>query len=234
MSYFPLISQRSPRQRAKGLTLLEVLIALSIFSMIGLASYQVLTSTIASQQVGDDYSQQLARQQKALMIIDRDLQQLVARDIRVADQQKAFLLVNEDEYPLEFTRGGWRNPLQQSRSSLQRVAYDVGLHPGAENIDSKYYQSEERYLRRHLWAVLDREEGVEHQIQVLLAGVEELTVAVISDGGRALSWPSANQAAASSKQGQQKQQQIRAIELSINSPVTGDVLRLYPVGLGNE
>jgi general secretion pathway protein J len=173
-----------------GLTLLEVLIALSIFSLIGVASYRVLNTTIASQRVGAVLSEELSAVQKTMLIVDRDLQQVVPRPIRTTTTQMAdYLLVNHENYPLEFTRGGRRNPLELPRSSMVRIAYDVGLHPGAINKDSEHYQSETIFLRRHIWSTLDKTDQEEALVQPLLADVRDLAVAVITKSGRQASWP---------------------------------------------
>ena len=94
---------------AAGLTLLEVLIALSIFSLIGVASYRVLNTSIASQRIGAVLSAELSAVQKTILIVDRDLQQIIRRPIRSNENvSKDYLVVNRENYPLEFTRGGRR------------------------------------------------------------------------------------------------------------------------------
>lgn len=210
-----------------GLTLLEVLIALSIFSLIGIASYQVLNTTISSQQHGDHYSRQLSLQQKAMMIIDRDLQQIVNRDIRISFKDSGdYLQVNNDEYPLAFTRGGRRNPLLLPRSTLQRIAYDVGLHPQVAVPDSLHYKDEQYYLRRHIWSALDRTEQAVPLVQALLPGVVELEVLVITDKGRKQQWPItvATQSAKNTKP-----PKLLAVELTFSNSDGEQLTRLYPV-----
>ncbi|MEH6556963.1 MAG: type II secretion system minor pseudopilin GspJ [Oceanicoccus sp.] len=173
-----------------GLTLLEVLIALSIFSLIGVASYRVLNTTITSQRIGAVLSAELSAVQKTMLIVDRDLQQVVPRPIRTTTAQMAnYLLVNNENYPLELTRGGRRNPLELPRSSMIRIAYDVGLHPDATNKDSEHYQSETIFLRRHIWSALDKTDQQQALVQPLLADVKDLAVAVITKSGRQTNWP---------------------------------------------
>jgi general secretion pathway protein J len=216
-------------QSQRGLTLLEVLIALSIFSLVGVASYQVLNTTITSQRSGDSYSQLLGRQQKALMIIDRDLQQIIARPVRISSSESAaFLQVNSNDYPLEFTRGGRRNPLMLPRSSLQRIAYDVGLHPQVADRDSRHYQDEQRYLRRHVWTALDRPEMTTALVQALLPAVTDLQVSVLTKQGRKAEWPmpvnSKNKQASNSKP-----LQPLGLELILTLTDEQQIRRIYPV-----
>lgn len=175
---------------AAGLTLLEVLIALSIFSLIGVASYRVLNTTIASQRIGAALSTELSKVQKTMIVVDKDLQQIISRLIRTTKTQVAdYLLVNHEKYPLEFTRGGRGNPLELSRSSMTRIAYDVGPHPESTNRNSAYYQSEIMFLRRHIWSALDKTDQQQALVQPLLADVKDLTVAVITESGRKVNWP---------------------------------------------
>ncbi len=213
------------RRQQRGLTLLEVLIALSIFSLIGMASYRVLSATIESQQASEIYSQLLSERQKALNIIDRDLQQLIDRSIRsTAAEQAAFIQVNQELYPLEFTRGGRRNPLMLPRSSMQRIAYDIGPHPQSANRNSQYYRDDRSYLRRHIWSALDREEDAPVIIQTLLPDIEQLSVAVLSEKGRHQEWPLPEQ-----ETNEDEPVKPLAIEIVLENSVGEQLSRLYPV-----
>ncbi|MCR8921799.1 type II secretion system minor pseudopilin GspJ [Dasania sp. GY-MA-18] len=173
----------------QGLTLIEVLIALSIFALIGLGSGRLLSTVISSQQINQEHSQQLASLQRSMSVIDRDLQFFADRPIRAGADQLASLVLAED-YSLELTRAGWRNPLMLERSQLQRVAYDVGYHPQRDDASSPHYQSNVRYLRRHYWPHLDRVERSQSPItQLLMANVIAFDAQAISDQGSHKQWP---------------------------------------------
>ena len=220
-----------PQRHQRGLTLLEVLIALSIFALIGVASFRVLSSVIDTQQTGDRHSQELATFQKALSIIDADLQQLINRNVRVStDEEQVFLTVNQEDYPLQLTRGGWRNPLQLARSSMLRVAYDVGPHPQVNNEKSLFYQDDRSFLRRHYWTVLDRTIEATPRIQALLPDVEAFTIAVLSDAGRHLQWPLAEtQNPNQNVNTPAAAVELLGIELSFDYLPLGILSRLYKV-----
>jgi general secretion pathway protein J len=69
-----------------------------------------------------------------------------------------------NRYPVEFTRGGWSNPLGQPRAGVQRVAYEL---------------DDGRLLRVH-WFVPDHtlsEQPVEREI---LTGVREFRLRFLS------------------------------------------------------
>lgn len=219
------------RRSQGGLTLLEVLIALSIFAMIGVASFRVLSSVVDTQKVGDVHSQQLTRLQKVLTLIDADLEQVVERNIRISEAEVAeYLEVKTGDYALQFTRGGWRNPLQLSRSSLQRIAYDVGPHPDRDKQESSHYQDDKNYLRRHYWRVLDRESSEGVIVQALLADVTDLTVAVINKNGRFTQWPVPKRGAPKAQtEDDKKANKPLALEFSFIHSSHGQLTRLYKI-----
>lgn len=161
--------------RSRGFTLLEVLISLSIFALIGLGTNQVLSTIINTRDVTEFQTEQFIKLQRALSVIERDLNQLTNRPIRdeLGDPLDA-LLVGSNLYNLEFTRLGWRNPIAAPRSNLQRVAY----------------QLLEGELLRHYWLVLDRAEDSLPVTQKLLTGVEDFRITALSaDGETTYLWP---------------------------------------------
>ena len=176
-------------RKACGMTLLELLIALSIFSLVGLASFRILSSMMTVQSVSNDHSSQLGLYQKVAGQLDRDFSQFINRSIRKSlDQTERALELNNDGFAVSFTRGGYGNPLAVQRSQLQRVAYDLGPHPSSTNKNSRFYNSEDLYLRRHSWPQLDRTESAGH-IRALLGKVEIFEVTAITKKGIYKQWP---------------------------------------------
>lgn len=147
----------------RGFTLLELLVAMSIFSVIGLGSYQMLQSVSDSHDRVRSSIDSYTRVNLALTIIQRDFNQFVPRQVRDEYGDPLLPIVFEGEdYLVEFTRTGWTNPVGRPRSNLQRVAYSLD------------FETEE--LSRHFWQVLDRAEDSKPVSQVLLAGVTDFRV----------------------------------------------------------
>ena len=210
---------RSIRGQA-GLTLLEVLIALSIFATIGVTSYRMLGLAIDSEQTAQDHSLQLNQLQKTMSVLNRDLQFHANRAIRSGKQQLAGFIINED-YPLEFSRAAWRNPLQGERSQLQRVAYSIGPHPGKNDPKNAYYGSEQQFLLRHYWPHLDRHSDNDAITQVLFPGITDLKLTVISDKGRHQQWPQV------SRKNESDAPELLGLLMEFNHQQLGAFERLY-------
>ena len=172
----PFRSRSEHYRCSAGFTLVEVLVSLWIFSMIGLAAHLMLRTVIDSHDRTEASREHLASLMRAMSVLETDLSQVVPRGIRdrFGDAQPA-LAVPADESLIEFTRSGWRNPLRTNRSNMQRVSYNV----------------EDEQLIRRFWYVLDRAEDSEPVEQVLLKGVLDLRISVADEPGeQGSTWPS--------------------------------------------
>jgi general secretion pathway protein J len=162
--------------RARGFTLLEVLIAVAIFAVVGIMAYGGLQAVLTQQEIARDNADRFREIQFAVQQLSRDLQQLHPRPVRDELGDGARNAISADarnRYPLEFTRGGWSNPLGQPRAAVQRVAFQL---------------EDGRLLRLH-WFVPDHtlaEEPVERE---LLTGVREFRMRFFSAGGWGEEWP---------------------------------------------
>ena len=107
----------------RGFTLLEVLVATSIFAIISLVSTQLLRSVIKTESIVNLSNKSINGVVRALNVIYRDVSQLAPRNIRdeYGDVSGA-LIVGQGDYILELSRSGWNNPALHSRSELQRHA----------------------------------------------------------------------------------------------------------------
>ncbi|MEI6858796.1 MAG: type II secretion system minor pseudopilin GspJ [Shewanella sp.] len=119
--------------RNRGFTLLEMIIAIAIFAMIGLAANAVLSTVIKNDEVTKEFSTKLRAIQQGFGALERDLGQMVARTTRLLEggrgstvfQTGSDILDSESE-ALVFFRLGWLNPEGiLPRGSIQSVAYVV-------------------------------------------------------------------------------------------------------------
>lgn len=207
---------RLPHHKPAGFTLLEVLIAISIFAVIGLGAYRMLDIIILSQSRVESHLETLRKTERAMQLVSMDFEQLVNRPVRGNyDDKLAAVLSPQQDYLIEFTRQGWRNPLQLPRSQLQRVAYELGsLNSNDDDTGT--------HLLRHYWNVLDRAQDSEPTTQVLLKNVDDLQIRFLGAEGEWHSqWP------ALLASGKQTVGLPTAIIFEIHSPALGQIQRLF-------
>ncbi|WP_298775200.1 type II secretion system minor pseudopilin GspJ [uncultured Shewanella sp.] len=127
------VAQMTRINHQQGFTLLEMLIAIAIFAMIGLASNTVLHTVMLNDESTRDFSAKLKAMQQGFGMIERDFNQMVPRTPRLFEggrgstvfQTGSDILDSESE-AMVFFRLGWLNPDGMlPRGTLQSVAYVV-------------------------------------------------------------------------------------------------------------
>ena len=119
-------AQVTAKYTQQGFTLLEVLIAIAIFSVVSLASFTIFDTVLRG-----DASERQNELQRAFLLMERDFTQIAKRTMRVNGEEpgKRFLQTADDsfladEQAIAFVRNGWTNPgLLLPRSDMQSVAY---------------------------------------------------------------------------------------------------------------
>lgn len=164
-------------RRQRGLTLVELLVALGIFSLVATGSVTVLTLALSGRDQLEAATDQARELERARSLIRSDLMQLAPRAVRDEDGNAEPALVGGDAREaaaprpavatgevvlMRLTRGGWDNPgALRPRAELQRVTYLV----------------REGQLVRRTRPFLDAAPGTPSQDQVLLDGVADADVA---------------------------------------------------------
>ena len=192
------------RNKHAGFTLLELMIAMIIFSFMSIMAYGGLINIFKSNEVITSLEKDLKVLKRTMMFFDRDMRQLVTRPRRNGYDSSEFqpaLASNLDSTGLlEFTRAGVSNPLELVRSSLQRVRYTL----------------EDKKLKRLSWNLVDHIEG-EPSTMTLLDNVESFTLRFLSQaGGWQENWGTENDLP-------------RAVELTLKHEKWGDIKRLILV-----
>lgn len=114
---------RSKEFNLRGFTLIEVLIALAVFAILSTLTASVMNRAFQSRERINARSEYINRFQSTMVLIQREVQQLVPRGIRSNQNQLSPALIGKPHY-IEFTRGGVMNPSsQEKRSHLKRIAY---------------------------------------------------------------------------------------------------------------
>lgn len=156
-----------------GFTLMEMLVALALFAMIGLISSQMLyqTADLSLTMVGR--SEYITDIHRAMSVVDRDMRQIVNRGIR--DELGEFFdpLTLDDGRLLQFSRMGWLNPFDEPRGAVQRVEYSI----------------EDETLTRRYWQVMDRDQASTPVTQTVMEGVDMKFVLEDSEGEQLTTYP---------------------------------------------
>jgi len=142
-----------------GFTLIEILIALFIFTIVALIMTKSLHTILSAQSGTEKNAQQLSETQMALIFISRDLEQAIDRPIvnQQGEVEGSFIA---NRTVIHFTHAGFANPegfLQSS--SLQRSAY----------------RFEQGQLIRDTWDNLDQSSHTRPHSRVLLKGLSEVS-----------------------------------------------------------
>ena len=153
--------------RLWGFTLMEMLVALAIFSMITLISSQFLRQTIFTTDLVLSRGERTEEIHRAMLILTRDLHQVVMRGIRDEGGEVMDPFSLDASVVLEFTRTGRSNYLNQARSTMQRVQYVV----------------EHGSLIRRFWPVLDRALETEAVEQTLITNIQDAEFSIIDSRG---------------------------------------------------
>lgn len=213
------------QRRARGFTLLETLVAITIFALIGLASYRVLSSVMQADQRLEARNEELRRLNRAFWLLQQDIEQLEQRPVRNASGVlEPYLVVKVGDQPLLFTRGGRANPLGLARSGMQRVAYRIDHHPDYDKSDSSHYHEDRLYLLRYTWPQLDGAGDPDKaQKQVLLPDIDKLVVSVFSESGMQTEWPPSQSAQT------QNQEVPMALQVELTHHQLGALKRSFKV-----
>jgi general secretion pathway protein J len=166
------------RGKGNGFTLIEVIIAMSIFAILAILSYSGLHSVIMSKTNTEASLERLQELQMTMLTLSSDLQQISSRDAHDALGGSLHKLSTQSsEYLIEFTRSGWRNPANLPRSSLQRVAY----------------QLKDDALIRIYWPHIDRADDEQRVERTLIHNIESLDIQFLNaDNEWKEDWPSAS------------------------------------------
>jgi len=111
----------------RGFTLVEMIVALFIFSLIAAAGVSILAFSVRAQAAAGERLDDIAALGRLSSSVGADMAQVIARTTRnrAGDPLLAFdgKAVGKGEPFLSFVRSGWTNAEDAPRASLQRVDY---------------------------------------------------------------------------------------------------------------
>ena len=204
-------------RQQRGFTLLEVLVAVFITSMLALGVWQLMNTLLAARDGVDRVSGEFQKVQRAVTLFERDVFQAIDRPVRDGFGDRRMALSSRiSASNLRLTRQGWRNPLGERRSELQRVAWE--------------YDELDQVLTRRYWVVLDRAQDSEAREQQLLEDLESVEFRFIGEGDSWLDdWPDAERSRARGEDAGSAGLP-RAVEMTIEHERFGVIRRVVDLG----
>lgn len=147
-----------------GYTLIEVMIALSVFAIIAGLSASVMIHVFDIRERVALQANQLGDLQWVLTFLNHDTAQFVPRTVRSGDLQ-IFPAFMGEAHVVEFTRGGLSNPnAMAKRSTLKRVAY----------------LCKKSQLIRRSWESLDTPRRTHYEDKILLKDLSQCAFSYVS------------------------------------------------------
>ncbi|MGF1752239.1 type II secretion system minor pseudopilin GspJ [Vibrio makurazakiensis] len=151
-----------------GFTLIEVLVAIAIFSTLSIAAYQVVNQVQRSNELSLERTTRLNELQRALVILDNDFRQMALRQFRTNGEEPSSKLIDwqnnlldSDTKGVMFTRLGWHNPQQQfPRGEVTKVGYRMNGET----------------LERVWWRYSDTPQGQQGVITPILSEIDDFTL----------------------------------------------------------
>lgn len=201
---------QTSHQKSAGFTLLEVIIAIAIFSFLALGANALLVTVIDSNDISSERALELENLQRAMIVMERDFLQMQNRIPRTQGIQNQLVITGgefdfeSDAYGVGFVRGGWQNPqLRLKRSHLQNVAYRL----------------QEGRLERLHTNYVDAVIGTEPKVRVLLQGISDFKVEVLKQVSREFKW----------SESIEDTELPAAIAITIKTDTYGEIRRVFKV-----
>lgn len=118
--------KKTASHKQSGFTLIEVLIALFIFSLISVGATSALTSSLRGQNQMQQRLEGISEIENMRALIRGDMASLILQPRREAyGNSEPYVLRADGQVLLDFTRTGRSNPMDDARGDLQRVIYVV-------------------------------------------------------------------------------------------------------------
>lgn len=194
------------RQKFSGFTLLEILIALFIFTIVSLILVNALHSILTTQASTEKHAARLSELQMAMTLLSRDLEQTINRPITTVSGGVDPPLMGTEK-DVTFTHAGLVNPLGElRRSTLQRTRYRLG----------------KGVLFRESWEALDQTPYTQLNTRAILSNVAKISYQYLDQNGNfQVRWPPTTQTST--------EPLPHAVKITIELIDLGSITQLYLV-----
>ncbi len=163
------------QKRQKGLTLVEVAVAVAIMAVIYVLSNQAISVATGAFEVSERAGKRIEKIDRAWFFIKQDLRNFLAHSVRQPFGGDVPPLVIEFGQPvwLALLRSGNPNPLSLPRTEMQRVAYKF----------------EDEIITRYTWQDPSQVDFELAREQRILDGVENIEIKVLPPTAKSIDGP---------------------------------------------
>ncbi len=203
-------------RRARGFTLLELLVALFIAAVMFAMGYGAIRQALNGRDTIQQQQAKLLEVQTAMRVLEQDFVQLAPRPVRAPTGytwMPALQASATTQPVVSLTRSGWTNPNGLQRTGLQRVAYffDNGT------------------LRREYWTVLDATQTSMTVKRDLMTHLKSVQFRYMDQGRQwQVQWPPVTVAGGFAQQLSLIQRPI-AVEITLETEDWGKLVRVLEI-----
>lgn len=186
LHYYKYIKQNHYLIRLKGFTLIEVMIALFIFSILSILTMRGLQTTFAAKQKSKQTLDHLAELEIAYGIIQQDIQQIINRNVlQPTGGFKLSLLIPVDNKANEGTKASFKSEFGYNRLEFTRTGISNNLiNKKVSDLQRIAYYQNDNMMVRHSWRQTDSTKETLVDKRRLLTNVEKLEIFFVDQYGR--------------------------------------------------
>ncbi|MBA2711125.1 MAG: GspJ family T2SS minor pseudopilin variant LspJ [Tatlockia sp.] len=197
------------KKKSLGFTLIEILIALSVFAILATITGSAMYYAFNTRARVTEQADRLNTLQLALILIQRDTEQIVTRNVRGNDMH-IFPAFDGQPLEFEFTRAGFANPdSREKRSILKRIAI----------------LCQNKQLVRRTWITLDTSDRKAYRDKVLIDNLSDCNFTYLNQNLQVLNEWRAN----AFQQNQSAEPLPKAIQMNITVDNWGNINYLFPI-----
>ncbi|MBP9722462.1 MAG: type II secretion system minor pseudopilin GspJ [Gammaproteobacteria bacterium] len=180
------MAKKNIQKNVNGFTLLEIMIALFIFSVLAILSMRGIKTTYMAKEKSQLALDQLAELETAYVLIQKDLEQIINRNVfEPSGGIKLSFLMPIDNLTTSGTKSGLKDEFGYNRLEFSRTGNNTTMlnQRVSDLLRVAYYQNEDKLIR-HSWRQIDPTKNTLVDKRRLLTHLEQLDFYFIDNMGR--------------------------------------------------
>ena len=167
------------KKQLQGFTLIELMIAIIIFSIMATMAYSGLNSVLKSHDLLNKQQENFNQLNQIINQFQKEIRQIVPRPVhdKYSTLIPALKLETSNEIIFSFTRAGIPNPSGLQKNSLQRIDY---LFSG-------------KTLKKRTWLTIDRNNSADYSEEIISTNLNKFKIDILGfNNAWYQQWPTNN------------------------------------------